>query len=246
MAGILDELFGGGRGQGFEDLEAQLRQAQGAIGKGEGFLDPFRKGGLGALSQLQQMFGESPEDIINRIQGQYQETPGFQFQRKRAQEALQNQLAAAGLGGSAEAIQRSGQLASNLAQTGQQQNLQNVLGQRQQQMGGLENILGTGFGAAGQEAGLQKSMADLFGQIGQAQFGGDVSQSQALSGLFGALGQGAGMMFGMPGMGGMGGGLSGLFGGGGGGSPLGGFGTQFRSPTPGVRTPWINPGQVAA
>lgn len=209
MVGILDELFGGGRGQGFEDLEAQLRQAQGAIGQGEQFLDPFRQGGLGALSQLQGIFGESPEDVINRIQGQYQETPGFQFQRKRAQEALQNQLAAAGLGGSGEAIQRSGQLASNLAQQGQQQNLANVLGVRQQRIGGLQNILGGGLGAAGQEAGLQKSIADLFGQIGQSQFGGDVAQSQALSGLFGALGQGAGMMFGMPGMGGFGGGGAG-------------------------------------
>lgn len=207
--GILDELFGGGRGKGFEDLQSQLEQAR-------GLYDPFRQAGLQALPQLQGLFGQDPTDVVNKILGQYQASPGEQFQKQQAQTAMQNQLAAAGLSGSGEAIQRSGQLASGLAGQGQQQFLQNVLGQRQQQIGGLENLFQTGFGATGQEAGLT-------GQIGQAQFGEDVSKSQALTNLFKAIGQGAGAAFGIPGGAGGAGGFGGA-GGAGGAGGMGGFG----------------------
>jgi len=61
---FFDQLFGGGRQEGFSDLEEQLRQAQqqaqAATRRGEGFLDPFRTGGVQALSSLQQLLGQDP------------------------------------------------------------------------------------------------------------------------------------------------------------------------------------------
>lgn len=199
---FIDEFFGGGRQRGFEDLQRALEQARtqatGALQKGEQFFEPFRGSGTQALSRLQQIFGEAPQDVVSRIEGGFQQTPGFQFQKQQAQEALQNQLAAAGLTGSGEALRRSSQLASNLAQQAEQQHLANVLGVRGGQISGLQNIFGTGFGAAGQEAGLQRNIADVLGQfggqIGQAQFGQDVARAQGLSSLLGGVGQAAGFL----------------------------------------------------
>jgi len=196
---FLGTLFGGGSGreEGFEDLESQLRQAmqaiQGASRRGEGFLQPFQQGGVSALSQLQGMLGQDPTQLINQITGQYQQSPEFEFQKSQAQDALQNQLESAGLGSSGIGAQKSAELAGNLASQNQQQYLQNVLGQRQQQMGGLESLFSGGLGAAGQQAGLEQglgtNLANLFGQIGQAQFGQDVAGQQDKSSFLGGLGQ---------------------------------------------------------
>ncbi len=134
---FLSSLFGGGDAQ--KAAQAAEEQERAATGQALGLLSPFQQGGQGALSQLQGLFGQDPTELINRILGQFQGSPAFDFQKQQAQEAQQNQLASAGLAGSGEAIQRSGQLASGLASQGQQQFLQNVLGQRQQQIGGLED-----------------------------------------------------------------------------------------------------------
>jgi hypothetical protein len=179
-----------------QELEQAERQIQQATGQGLGLLEPFRGAGQFAISPLEGMLGQDPTDIVNKILGQYQASPAQQFRTQQAQQAMQNQLAGAGLSGSGEAIQRSGQLAQQLAGQGQEQFLRDVLGQRQQQMGGLERLFGGGLSAAGTGAGLLgqegRSLAELTGQIGQAQAAGTLGQQQELSGLLGGLGQAAG------------------------------------------------------
>lgn len=221
----ISSLFGGGGAekaaqQEQAELEAAQRQIQGATQQGLGLLSPFQGAGQFAISPLEGMLGQDPTDIVNKILGQFQESPGQQFQKQQAQQALQNQMASAGLGGSGEAIQRSGQLAQQLASQGQQGFLQNVLGQRQQQMGGLESMFSGGLSAAGQGASLLgqegRSLADLTGQIGQTQAAGTLGRGQEQAGLFGGLGS-----------------LAGLLGGGG----TSGVGNLFG----GGASPWINP-----
>lgn len=212
-AGLLGKLFGGG-GDAQEASQAAMAQERQAIAQALGLLQPFQQAGAGfAIPGMERMLGEDPTDIINRITGQFRESPEFTFQKQAAQEALQNQLAAAGLGGSGAAIQKAGQLATGLAGQGQQQFLQNVLGQRQQQLGGLEQLFRGGLSAAGTGAGL-------LGQEGQAlgglQAAGILGRGQERSGLFGGLGE-----------------LGGLFGGGGGFGGAGGgglFGSMFNKP----------------
>jgi len=202
--GLLDELFGGGRQQGFQDLGESLGQGQQAIRqaseRGLGFLQPFQAGGTQALASLQQLLGQDPTQTIGDIQSKFQESPGFKFQEQAGQEALQNKLQALGLGGSGVAAREAGQLASNFANQGLQQFTQNVLGQRQQQLGGLENLFQGGLGASGQAAGLAtgegSQLANLFGQMGQSRFGEDVARSQGLTGLFKGIGSGIGALSG--------------------------------------------------
>ena len=208
-AGLLGQMFSGG-GDAQDASQAAMAQERQSMMQALGLLSPFQQAGVGAAGQLQGMFGQDPTDIINKIQSQFRPSAGFQFQKQQAQQGLENQLASAGLAGSGEAIQRSGQLASGLAGQGQQQFLQNVLGQRQQQQTGLEGLFRGGLSAAGTGAGL-------LGQEGQAlgglQAAGILGQGQERSNLFGGL---AGL-------------LGGAFGGGGGGFGAGGFGGGLGS-----------------
>ena len=187
-AGALGGLFGLGGGD--DAASAAEQQERMAMERGLGLLQPFQQAGVGAIGGLQGMLGEDPTHIINRISGQFTGSPEFTFRKQQAQGALQNQLAAAGLGGSGAAIQQTGQLASNLAGQGQHQFLQDVLGQRQQRMGGLESLFQGGLSAAGTGAGL-------LGQEGQALGGlagaGILGQQQGQANMLGGLGNLAGL-----------------------------------------------------
>lgn len=210
-ASLLEKLFSGG-GDAQEASQAAMAQERQSMMQALGLLSPFQQAGVGAIGGLQGMLGQDPTDIVNKILGQFRESPAFGFKKQQAQEALQNQLQAAGLGGSGEAIQKGAQLATGLAGQGQQQFLQNVLGQRQQRMGGLEQLFRGGLSAAGTGAGL-------LGQEGQALGGlagaGILGQGQEQSNLFGGLAGLLGGAFGGGGFGGggAGGGLGGMFGG---------------------------------
>lgn len=199
-AGLAGQLFGGGDSQ--RASQAAMEQERQAMAQALGLLSPFQQAGVGAAGQLQGLLGEDPTATINRILGQFRPSPAFQFQQQQAQKGLESQLAGAGLAGSGEAIQRAGQLATGLAGQGQQQFLQNVLGQRQQQMGGLEELFRGGLGAAGTEAGLLGQMGPALGGL---QAAGILGRGQEQAGLFGGLGGLAGLLGGSGGTGGLGG-----------------------------------------
>lgn len=197
--GLLASLFGGG---GQDAAGAASQQERMAIERALGLLSPFQQAGVGAIGGLQGMLSQDPTDIINKIQGQFRPSEAFKFQSQQANQALQNQLAGAGLAGSGEAIQRSGQLANQLAGQGQQQFLQNVLGQRQQRMGGLESLFQGGLSAAGTEAGLLGGEGQALGGLAGA---GILGQQQSQANMFGGMGNLAGMFGSAGGMGGAGG-----------------------------------------
>jgi hypothetical protein len=203
-AGLLGHLFGGGDAQ--KASQAAMAQERQAIAQALGLLSPFQQAGVGAAGQLQGLLGQDPTDVVNRIGAQFQQSPFEKFQAGQAQKALQSQLAGAGLAGSGEAIQRSGQLAQQLAGQGQEQFLHDVLGQRQQQMGGLEHLFSGGLSAA-------QTGAGLLGQEGQALGGlagaGILGQGQERSNLFSGIGSLAGLFGGAGGFGGASGGLFG-------------------------------------
>lgn len=183
-AGLLGDLFGGGDAE--KASQAAMEQERQAVERALGLLSPFQQAGAGfAIPGMEKMLGQDPTDIVNKILGQYQESPAQTFRTQQAQKAMQNQLASAGLSGSGEAIQRTGQLADQFGSQGQEQFLRDVLGQRQQQMGGLESLFQGGLSAAGTGAGL-------LGQEGQALGGlagaGILGQGQERSDMFGDLG----------------------------------------------------------
>ena len=187
--GAFDDLFGGGSQQASADLQAALQQAQQeaqqATQRGIGFLDPFAAFGRGAGSSLASILGTSGLQNIQNIGAAFQQSPQFKFRQQQAQGALQNQLQAAGLGGSGIAAQRAAELSSNLAGQGLQQFTTDVTGAQRARQQGLESLFSGGLGAAGQQAGLESNLgrilAGLSGQIGQAQAAGDIGHAKAIS-----------------------------------------------------------------
>jgi hypothetical protein len=195
--GILDTLFGGGQQAGYGKLQESLEQGLGQLKQfgteAQGFLSPFRTGGQTALQQALQRLAPSqdPTAMIQNIQSRFQQSPAQRFAQQQATEAAQNQLAAQGISGSGAAAQELAQRVAGITGQQEQQNLQNVLGLRQQDLGSLLGISQLGAGAAGQAAqgafGEGQDVADLMGAIGQARAGGAEARASGISNLFGTL-----------------------------------------------------------
>jgi len=200
----MGDILTGGQESGYADLSKALGQGVGQeqqyYQQGEGYLQPYQAGGSQALSSLLSQLGAGgttqgggqPQDaqsIINRIQQGFQQTPAQQFEQQQATEAAQNQLQAQGIGGSGAAAKSLAQTVAGITGQQEQQNLQNVLGLRQQSLADLLSAAGLGAGAAGTGAKLSGSVADsiatlLAGQ-GKAQYGQDVATGSALNKMIG-------------------------------------------------------------
>jgi hypothetical protein len=185
---FLDELFGGGQQAGFEDIERGAGQSQDLIRQflqqGLGFLDPFQKAGVGALGQFQQELGarQDPTAFLNRIMGQFQESPGAKFQQQQGLEAAKSAAQAAGTLGSGAQQRALTQFGQGVSSQDMQQYLQNVLGIGQQRMGGLQSLIGGGQQAAGQEAGLTEQAGSQLAQLQQLMSMAQAGESEAGAG----------------------------------------------------------------
>lgn len=194
----MGNLFSGGQEAGFSDLQRALQQGVGQeqqyFGKGEQMLQPYQAGGTQAFQQaLKTLTGQqTPAQTIAGIQAGFQQTPAQKFEQQQALEAARNQLSAQGISGSGAAAQELAQRVSDITGSQEQQYLQNVLGLRQQTLSDLLSGAQIGAGAAGQGAALAgqtgRSLADLYGQIGQAQLGEQQAQAAGTTGMLSGIG----------------------------------------------------------
>lgn len=151
-----------------DDAERQQIRAQ---QNGLDALQPYAQTGQNANAQLSRLLGLDPNADQNSITQALRNTPGYQFQMEQGTQALDRSAAARGglfSGAAAQELQRFGQ---GLGDSTYQQALQN-----------LQPSINTGYGAAGQQAGI-------FDNIGSIQAGNTTNQSnllnQGLSSLFG-------------------------------------------------------------
>lgn len=204
---IMGDILSGGQESGYADLSKALGQGMGQeqqyYQQGMGYLQPYQAGGSQALSSLLSQLGAGgttqgggqPQDaqsIIDRIQQGFQQTPAQQFEQQQATEAAQNQLQAQGIGGSGAAAKSLAQTVAGITGQQEQQNLQNVLGLRQQSLADLLSAAGLGAGAAGTGAQLAgqtgANVAQLLGLQGLSQYGQDVAGSSGINKLFSSIG----------------------------------------------------------
>jgi hypothetical protein len=198
IMGLFDALFGGGGGAAGEDIAQAAQQGisteKDFLAKALGLLEPFRKGGVGALGDLQGIFAQEkdPTAFVNNILSQYQESPGEKFIKEQGIKAGQQAAEASGQQGSGAEQEALAKFATGLASQDQQRFLQNVLGVQQQRTGGLENLFSGGLSAAGQGAGATTSaanaIANLLGQVGKGKAMSDEASAGGLSGLLGDIG----------------------------------------------------------
>ena len=150
-------------GKGREDLlgQAGLGEAAGRefYGQGVGFQQPYMQAGAGAANQLASLYAPGGEYMRQPTLEELQMDPGYAFRFREGQRALEQSAAARGGllgGGTGKALARYGQEAGS-------QEYQNAyarfMANRAQAVQGLQNLMGTGAGAAGTATGLA-------GQIG--------------------------------------------------------------------------------
>jgi hypothetical protein len=151
-------------GKGREDLLAQGRTgaetAREFYGQGVGFQEPYMGAGAGATNQLAQLFGQGGAYTQQPTYEQLQMDPGYAFRFQQGQQAMTNAARAGGLAGSGGALKaatRFGQEAGSQEYT----NAYNrFMANRAAATQGLQNLAGTGAGAAQTATGLAGSVGN--------------------------------------------------------------------------------------
>lgn len=151
-------------GKGREDLLAQGRTgaetAREFYGQGVAAQEPYTTTGAGATNQLAQLFGPGGAYTQQPTYEQLQMDPGYAFRQQQGEQAMLNAARGGGLAGSGAALKaatRYGQEAGSQEYT----NAYNrFMANRAQAVQGLQNLAGTGAGAAGTASQLAGSMGN--------------------------------------------------------------------------------------
>lgn len=157
-----------GEAQARADMLDQLRRSEEAqrefYGRGVGFQQPYMRAGEGATNQLAALFAPGGEYTRQPTQAELEMDPGYAFRFREGQRALEQSAAARGgllSGGAGKALARYGQEAGS-------QEYQNAyarfMANRAAATQGLQNLMGTGAGAAQTATGLAGQAGANLGQ----------------------------------------------------------------------------------
>lgn len=189
-AGEAASIQAGAAGAGIEEQRRQFDALQ-------ALLKPYTEAGVPALEQQQAFLGlrgqEAEQAAIDRISG----GAGFQESVRQGEEALlQRASATGGL--------RGGNIQGALAQF-RPALLNQAIEQQYGRLGGMTQLgqrSAAGVGSAGMETGV--NVANLLGQQGAAQAGGELGQAKAYGQILNMPAQFLGMQYGAGGKAGMG------------------------------------------
>lgn len=190
--GDISNILSGGRSGGYNDIAQGTQEAQDQMRKyyeqGRSDLAPWRTAGENAIPQFQ-----SDLDTINNMghgnwMNDYRESPQARYQTEHAMTSMNNAAAATGLLGSGGNQQENANIANDIASKDQQQFFNNEMDIRQSHMGGLNNLMGYGSGAAGQSATQSQNFAEQLAGLIKAQ-----AQAQASSGVANTTGKNSGI-----------------------------------------------------
>lgn len=183
LGGILSGMFN----DSSAPYDKAMEQYQNFFNQGKSTQKPFYDAGVGAIGDYQDWLTgqKNPTEFINKIMGDYQESPYARYLQQQAQNAGINAASASGLTGSTPFLQQAQQNAANISSADMNQWLQNVLGINTQYGQGQKNLVDTGqtsanaltnliqqFGqnmadaAYGKEAGKQSNTSNILGGIG--------------------------------------------------------------------------------
>lgn len=208
-------------------IEQGMQEQRGLEQGGEAAFGPYQQAGAGGLDAFRQALaqGQDPSAFINQLMGQYQQSPGYEQQLQAGEQAANRASAASGMLGSGAEQQAAAGRAQGLRSQDVQNYLNNVLGLRQQYLGGQSGLAGMGLKSAEDIMGARQTLGGQLGQgyggIGQTYIG-EAQQPGFFDQLLGTAGTLGGAFLGGPGGAALGGalgkGLGGMFGGGGGGA----------------------------
>lgn len=186
----LGGLFGGL----FGDSEAPYRDAQNQYqqyhNQATATQQPYNNAGTNAIPAYQDWLNKqsNPSEFVNKLVGEYQQSPYTTYLQQQAQNAGLNAGSATGLVGSSALAQQMQQNSANIGQQGLNDWLQNVLGVNTQYGQGQQNLITGGQNAA-------NSLSNLSNQMGQRM--GEQSYNRGASkqnNLWNMIGSGLGIL----------------------------------------------------
>lgn len=188
----ISDFFKGGK----NPADAAMPYLNQIPGQTNQYMQPWFDAGKGALTGLQDQYGQLTKDPggkMNQIGQSFQQSPGFKFAMDQAMQGGNHAAAAGGMAGSPQHEQQNMQLATNLGNQEYNNWLQNALGMYGMGIQGQQ-----GLSQQGQQSG--QSMADMIAQTlaqqGNLAFQGSRQQNQNKNDLWGNIFKGAGTALG--------------------------------------------------
>lgn len=197
--------------QGAGALQAGQTGALGGLenyyGQGVGFQQPYMTAGAGATNQLAALFGQGGAYTQQPTLEELQMDPGYAFRFQQGQRALGSGLGASGMRGSGAALKAATQFGQDMASQEYQNAYARFMANRAQAVQGLQNLAGTGAGAANTATGLAGqtgantanvytgtagNLANLYGSTGANLANVYTGGANQLANIYGNLGQGLG------------------------------------------------------
>lgn len=191
IGGFLGGLFGNS-GDPYKDA---MKQYQNWANQAQKVQNPFLQMGQGAIPQFQQWLQgqQDPSGFINKLMGQYNESPWAKYQQEQAMRAAQNQGAAGGLTGSTPLMQFAQQQAHDISSEDMSKWLANVLGINTQYGQGLGSEIQGGQNAANS---LTSMYGDMGRQMAEAAYGKRAGEQQDKANMWGGLFKAGSSLFG--------------------------------------------------
>lgn len=150
--------------KGRADLLAQgklgAETAREFYGQGVGFQEPYMGAGAGAVNQLAQLFGQGGAYTQQPTYEQLQMDPGYEFRRQQGEQAMLNAARGGGLAGSGAALKAATRYGQEAGSQEYQNAYNRFMANRAQAVQGLQNLAGTGAGAAQTATGLAGSVGN--------------------------------------------------------------------------------------
>lgn len=164
-------------------LKEGQTQAIGALNKGIEGYQPYQTAGVGATNQLAALFAPGGAYMQQPTMAQLQMDPSYAFREQQGMKALQQQLAAGGLGGSGTALKAAQRFGQGLASEEYGNAYNRFMKNRLMATQALQNLSGGGLTAAGGIGGLTSNQANVYRGTSQ-----DLAQNY--QGLGQGIGQG--------------------------------------------------------
>ena len=150
------------------------------INRGIGFQEPYMGAGAGATNQLAQLFGQGGAYTQQPTYEQLQMDPGYAFRFQQGQQAMTNAARAGGLAGSGGALKAATRYGQEAGSQEYQGAYNRFMANRAAATQGLQNLAGTGAGAANTASGLAGQGAANLGTLAS-------NTGNTIAGLYGGL-----------------------------------------------------------
>lgn len=179
---IVGGLFGNS-GAPYEGAEKELNDF---YNRGKDTQQPFLDYGKGAMPKVNEWLGgmKDPSGFINKLMGQYSESPWAKYQQDQSARRFGNAGSASGLTGSTPLGQFEQQSMHDITSEDQQKWLQNVLGINSEYGKGIQNQVNVGQGAANSLTDLNKEYGK---DIAEMQYGKKAGENQDRMSIIGGL-----------------------------------------------------------